>query len=217
MSPTHQTSEELLLRYAAGRLPPAPALVVASHLAVSPSSRAVLHAFDALGGALIEQAPLAAVSPGLFERTLAGIERPAPAGEPVRGRNHEHPATGISLPAPLARRNIGRWTWIGPGIRLARVAMQEDRDHNLVLLRVGAGRAMPRHSHSGEELTLVLKGSFHDEAGRHGTGDLIEEGEDTDHRPIIGDESECICLVSFEGPLRIRNWLARLAQPFIGL
>ena len=217
MSQAHQTSEELLLRYAAGRLPPAPALVVASHLAVSPSSRAVLHAFDALGGALIEQAPLAAVSPGLFERTLAGIERPAPAGEPVRGRNHEHPATGISLPAPLARRGIGRWTWIGPGIRLARVAMQEDRDHNLVLLRVGAGRAMPRHSHSGEELTLVLKGSFHDEAGHYQAGDLIAEDEDTDHRPIIGVEGECICLMSFEGPLRIRSWLARLAQPFIGL
>ena len=39
MTTSHKTSEDLLLRYAAGRLRPAPALVVASHLAMSKSSR----------------------------------------------------------------------------------------------------------------------------------------------------------------------------------
>lgn len=217
MSSSHQTSEDLLLRYAAGQLRPAPALVVASHLAMSPSSRSILNRFEEIGGALIEEQPIAELSPGLFERTVAGLDQ-APPEEPASSpRDHDSLAMGIALPGPLASRRIGPWKWLGPGMRFARVEMPEDPDHNLVLLRVPAGRALPEHSHSGTEVTLVLKGSFHDEAGRYLPGDLIEEDEETDHTPVVDEGGECICLASIEGPMRIKSWLGRLAQPFIGL
>jgi anti-sigma factor RsiW len=56
------TLDELLAAHAAGRLPPPVALVVASHLALSPESRRRHRAYEAVGGALleaIEPAPLA--------------------------------------------------------------------------------------------------------------------------------------------------------------
>ena len=43
---------------------------------------------------------------------------------------------------PLARREIGPWRWIGPGMRFARVEVPEDPDHNVILLRVGPGKAV---------------------------------------------------------------------------
>jgi putative transcriptional regulator len=217
MNTVHQTSEDLLLRYAAGQLRPAPALVVASHVAMSQSSRAILGQFENVGGVLIEEQPMAELSDGLFEQTLTQIGERAREETFAEAHDHGHLAMGIVLPEPLARRKIGPWRWLGPGMRFARIEMPEDPDHNLVLLRVPAGRALPEHSHSGEEVTLVLKGSFHDEAGRYMAGDLIGEDEETDHTPVVDDGGECICLASIEGSMRIKSWLGRLAQPFIGL
>ena len=217
MNFVNQTSEELLLRYAAGRLRPAPALVVASHLAMSPSSRQIVKRFEGIGGALLDEEPMAELSVDLFERTLAGLDLPVRPEKAAPARSHEALDMGIAIPEPLARRAIGPWKWLGPGMRFARVDMPEDPDHNLVLLRVPAGRAMPEHSHSGEEITLVLKGAFHDDSGRYATGDLIEEDEETNHIPVVDHDGECICLAAIEGPMKIKNWLGRMVQPFLGL
>lgn len=217
MSFTHQTSEDLLLRYAAGQLRPAPALVVASHLAMSPSSRRLVAGFESVGGAILDGEPMAELSAGLFDRTLALLDAPVRPERLAPPHGHETLDMGIAIPEPLARRSIGAWKWLGPGMRFARVDLPEDRDHNLVLLRVPAGRTLPEHSHSGEEVTLVLKGSFHDKSGRYGVGDLIREDEDTDHTPVVDMDGECICLAAIEGPMKIRNWLGRVVQPLLGL
>jgi putative transcriptional regulator len=217
MTFVHQTSEDLLLRYAAGRLRPAPALVVASHLAMSPSSRRIVAGFERVGGVLLEDELGASLSAGLFERTLSRLdEAPRPIDRaPVR--SHEALDMGIRIPEPLARRSIGPWKWLGPGMRYARIDMPEDPDHNLILLRVPGGRALPEHSHSAEETTLVLKGAFHDETGRYGAGDLVHEDQDTDHTPVVDADGECICLAAIEGPMKIRSLLGRMVQPFLGL
>jgi putative transcriptional regulator len=213
----NQTSEELLLRYAAGQLRPAPALVVASHLAMSSSSRRFVSGLEGVGGAILDEEPLAELSAGLFERTLAELDTPVRPESISPARSHEALNMGVAIPEPLARRSIGPWKWLGPGLRFARVDLPEDSDHNLILLRVPAGRALPEHSHSGEELTLVLKGSFHDEIGRYGAGDLILEDVHTDHTPVVDMDGECICLAAIEGPMKIKSWLGRMVQPFLGL
>jgi putative transcriptional regulator len=211
------TSEDLLLRYAAGKLSPAPALVVASYLAMSASSRRTVAAFETVGGAMLDSEPRANLSAGLFERTLAALDTPDRPVAAVPVRSHEGLDMGVAIPEPLARRSIGPWKWLGPGMRFARVEMPEDSEHNLVLLRVPAGRTLPQHSHSGEELTLVLKGSFHDDGGRYGVGDLVYEDEETDHTPKVDMDGECICLTALEGPMKIRSVLGRMFQPFLGL
>lgn len=217
MSAVNQTSEELLLRYAAGRLRPAPALVVASHLAMSPSSRKLLAHYEGIGGALLDGEPMAPLSAGLFERTLARLDAPVRPESAVPAPGHEALALGVSIPDPLAGRSIGPWRWLGPGMRFARVDMPEDPAHNVILLRVAGGRALPEHSHSGEEVTLVLKGVYRDEAGRYREGDMVVEDGETNHTPVVDGEDECICLISIEGPMRFRSWLGRMVQPFIGL
>lgn len=217
MSFVNQTSDELLLRYAAGKLRPAPALVVASHLAISSSSRRIVSSFEAVGGSLLEDAPLADLSPDLFERTLARLDVADVKAAPKPAPNHDALKLGIILPEPLAKRAIGPWRPLGPGLRCARIDMAEDPDHNLIMLRGQPRVALPEHGHSGEELSLVLKGSFHDEGGRYVVGDLLHEDQDSGHTPIVSDDGECVCLIAIEGRMRFKNWLLRLAQPWIGL
>lgn len=218
MSVVNQTSEELLLRYAAGKLRPAPAFVVASHLAISPSSRRLAAQFESIGGALLEREPPAELSPDLYERTLGRLDASSAAAD-IRSPmpNHDALAMGIALPPPLARRAIGSWRWLGPGLHCARIGMTEDPDHNLVLLRGQAGVTLPEHGHSGEELSLILKGSFQDENGRYGVGDLLYEDQDSDHTPVVTEGGECICLLAIEGRMRFKSWIARMAQPWTGL
>jgi putative transcriptional regulator len=217
MSHVNQTSEEVLLRFAAGKLRPAPALVVASHLALAPWSRRLVSGFESIGGGLVESEPPADLSPGLFERTLARLDDPR--APPVRTPAPDHAPLnlGIGLPGPLAERSIGSWRWLGPGLCCARVEMAEDPDHNLILLRGQARVALPAHGHTGEELSLVIKGSFDDEGGRHVVGDLIHEDQDSDHTPVVSGDGECICLLSIEGRMKFKSWILRMAQPWIGL
>lgn len=217
---THEdaTIDGLLMRYAAGNLSPAPALVVACHLAMSPTNRRLAHGLESIGGMLVDDAPIAPLSAGLFERTVAKLDQSVKRPDRMAlGPNQAANDKSMAMPAPLARRSIGRWKWLGPGMHYARVEMPEDPEHNLVLLRVPPGRNMPEHSHSGEEVTLVLKGAFHDDGGRYGVGDLILEDQKTSHAPRVDADGECICLAAIEGPMRIKGVIGRLIQPFIGL
>lgn len=216
MTISHFASDDLLLRYAAGRLSAAPSLVMACHLSMSEESRGRLDVLESLGGALLEEQPLATIAPDLFDRTLARLQDAAPTVALPR-YDHQRLGMGVDLPEPLRRCAIDRWRWMGPGMHFARIEMPEDPAVNLVLLRIGAGRTMPEHGHSGQELTLVLKGSFHDESGRYGVGDIAEEDDDTDHQPVVDDSGECICLASINGPMRPHGWIARMIQPLIGL
>ncbi|MBL6081381.1 cupin domain-containing protein [Belnapia sp. T18] len=60
---------------------------------------------------------------------------------------------------------------LAPGIRHA-VLLRGPDGETLRLLRIKPGTALPRHSHRGTELTLVLKGAFADETGHYGPGGL---------------------------------------------
>ena len=68
---------------------------------------------------------------------------------------------------------------------------------------------MLEHTHTGTELTLVLEGSFSHEGGRFGPGDFGYGDDEVDHRPIVGDEGPCLCLVAMTGDLRMNGFLSR--------
>ncbi len=212
----HHPSPELLARLTAGSLSPAAALVVESHLALCDDCASAYHALLPLGGLLLERLSPAELDARLFERTLARLDEPRPA--PVVTATHRPVRDlGLVLPAPIADRATSGWRWMGPGMAFARLDVPEDSRVSLVLLKIGANRRMPTHGHSGEELTLVLRGAFEDEHGRFAVGDLTEEDGDSHHTPLVTDGETCICLASIEGRLRPHGLIARLASSWIGL
>jgi putative transcriptional regulator len=76
---------------------------------------------------------------------------------------------------------------------------------------------MLEHTHSGIELTCVLKGSFNHVSGRFAPGDFDYGDETLDHQPIVGAEEPCVCLVAMTGELRMNGFFGRLIGPFVRL
>jgi putative transcriptional regulator len=87
----------------------------------------------------------------------------------------------------------------------------------LRLLRLAPGFTAPRHTHLGSEVTLVLQGEFSDHQGRYRRGDVCFADPSVDHRPSVGGEAVCLCLVYQEGPLRLTGPLGRWLNPFVNL
>jgi putative transcriptional regulator len=217
MTATRHPSPALLARLAAGTLSPATALVVEAHLALCDACADDYHDLLPLGGLLLERLTPAEVDTRLFERTLARLDEPRPAVVADPRPPRALPDLGITLPAPIADRATSGWRWMGPGMAFSRLNVPEDARVNLVLLKIGAGKRLPTHGHSGEELTLVLRGAFEDEHGRVAAGDLAEEDDDSHHTPVVIGDEACICLASIEGRLRPHGLIARMATALVGL
>ena len=77
---------------------------------------------------------------------------------------------------------------------------------------------MPLHDHTGLEMTLVLRGSYHVGDKRFGPGLLeLADKDVTNHQPMIDEGEDCICLVVTDAPIRLHSFIGRMIQPFIGL
>lgn len=209
----HHLTDDLLMAYAAGALPEAFNLVVATHVSLCDECRARLGAYEALGGAVLEETPEAAVSDGSLAATLALIRDRGkdPIVAPVR------PRAGDVFPAPL-RGYVGgdadavKWRSIGGGVRQA--ILPTSRAATVRLLYIPAGAAVPDHGHRGMELTQVLQGAFRDADARFGRGDIEVATEETQHKPVAEAGEDCICLAATDAPLRFTTMLPRIAQPF---
>jgi putative transcriptional regulator len=84
------------------------------------------------------------------------------------------------------------------------------------LLQVAPGRGVPHHGHHGEEMVMVLAGSYRDGAERFARGDVQLVGPETRHRPVAEPGEDCLCLAVIEGRLRFSNPLGRIFGPLLG-
>ena len=203
---THHIPDPMIAAYAAGSLPHAFSMVVASHLSYCRDCQAALGAHQAVGGALLEGADCVAMAQGAKCDLMALLDEPA-APAPV------YDAKGV-YPGPVMQSLKGRpprWRTLGMGVK--QDILFEDDFGSARLLYIPAGQAVPDHSHNGLELTLVLQGSFSDETGRFGVGD-VEIGDETlDHTPVADAGDPCICLAATDAPLRFKALIPRLLQP----
>ena len=209
-TPSHHPLDESLARLAAGSLDAGPRLVVATHLAGCPQCRARMRSFEAVGGALLEEFAPAGLSTDAFARTVARID--GPVRPPVEPKVFD-----ADMPAPLRHFPVGPWRFVHPGLRWRRLALPDDPNANVIMLRVAAGQRVPQHGHTGTEYTQVVKGGFSDSFGHYVQGDCIEMDEEVDHQPVVDRDGECIVLAAVEGRLRLHGWMGRLFQPLIGI
>lgn len=185
----------LMLDQAAGASTPARRLLVDTHLRLRPDARARARAFDTAGGVLLERLPPEPV----------GARLHTPPAPPARdGAMREARAL---VDAALQSPQHLHWRWRAPAMREIRLPMP-----GATLLRLAGGRGAPRHGHTGEELTLVLRGAYADQTGAYGPGDIAFAGIEHVHAPFTPDGEECVCLVVAEGGLRFHGVVARIAN-----
>lgn len=213
MTISHHPPEELLADFAAGKLEEAHQLVVGVHVAGCPRCARFVRAMEQLAGAALEEAEPVPTAPDAFDRIMSQIdESPADAKAPPLAADMDH-----DVPPALRGYRIGKRRRVAPGLSMRPIELSGSGQARAFLLRSAPGSRMLEHTHTGTELTLVLEGSFSHEGGRFGPGDFDYGDDEVEHRPIVGDEGPCLCLVAMTGDLRMNGLLGRLIGPFVRL
>lgn len=217
MMPSFHAGDELLMDYAAGPLAEPIAVLVATHLALCPACRARVEAFEAVGGALLENLGPEALDQSLRDSVLAKLDETDSEIAPTLSPRKPAPID-LRVPEPL-RGYLGGgldnlpWKPSGP---VDEVRILRDRPGvTSRLLRIKAGIAMPRHTHEGTELTLVLTGSFTDRGDHFLRGDVATADPSIDHCPVADPGEDCYCFIVNDAPLRLTGRLSRFLNPFI--
>jgi putative transcriptional regulator len=203
-TPRHHFDEALLIDYAAGSLPETLSILVATHLSLCPACRAAVADAEAVGGALLESLPPEALAPDALDKVLARIDAEAP-GEAAPEERGEG-----GLPPPL-RAYLGNdldaldWQSLAPGVDkvpLTPLSRTPWRPEEAVcLVRLLPGAVAPRHTHTGNEATVVVQGGFADDSGTYELGDAWIVDASVTHAPIALPGAPCLCLVYLEAPL----------------
>ncbi|HKZ95545.1 MAG TPA: ChrR family anti-sigma-E factor [Hyphomicrobiaceae bacterium] len=215
MTISHHPDVATLMSCAAGSQPESLAAVVASHISMCPQCAAEVQKLEQIGVALfdaIATAPVVREAPVVAARALEADE------DGSGGR----PAEPGDVPAPLVSL-VGRsldeiaWKWLGPGVWHYPIPLSRRAAGDLRLYKLAPGQAVPEHGHGGEELTLLLRGSYRDEMGEFRTGDVADLDDEVEHRPIADATAGCICLVAREKRARFKGLLARFVQLVTGI
>ena len=206
----HHPDETLLLDHAAGKLDPALALVIATHLSFCAQCASAVSLAERVGGILLGDIAPVALADGALEKTLARLAAQDSA-KPA--------AINDNTPAPL-RAFLGRgladvrWRKMGP--RLAYANLYRRGPVALRLLRGAPGANTGSHSHRGMEYTLVLKGGFTDVTGNYGPGDFQMASAAVNHDPVADAGEDCINLALTTASLRFDGLVPRLASRIFG-
>lgn len=204
------SAHELLLDYASGALHPAGALLASTHVAMRPSAARTVSAYEAIGGALIDDAEPVALSTGALNRALKTLE----ASPVARIAAPDAALDPLAMIAPDQRSAIA-WRSVLPGMDRFELNEVSTAEATASLVRLRAGRTIPEHGHTGREMTLVLDGAFEDASGRYEPGDIAIADESVEHRPSVDAAGDCVCLTVEEGALTVRRPVSELVRYFL--
>lgn len=217
----HHLQPETLMAHAAGTLPAAMALVVGCHIEGCARCRRELQSAESIGGRVLESMPAKPLTEGARNAVLARLDTAVTAApQSAVSMPLVDAAQGSFLPRMLkSLLNIDdynqlKWRKLAPGIEKFNLPLTEGKSF---LLRIGAGLAMPVHTHKGSELTLLLQGGYHDELGSFHVGDVADLDGSTEHQPVAFDDEACICLAGMDAGLKFRGWIPTLMKPITGL
>lgn len=219
----HHISDELLLDYATGNLAEGWSIAVATHLALCPACRDRLSFMEHTGGQLLQATEVEAE-----ETTSADSWSAMKAKLKTESTSHSAAARPVAtptdipvLPEPLRSYlggDVDRLKWKALGRGAYHIPIKTgDKESQVRLLKIPAGKPVPEHSHGGRELTLVLKGAFTDGEAVFKRGDIEEADETLTHQPVATQDEDCICLAVTDAPLKFKSLLVRLVQPVLGI
>jgi putative transcriptional regulator len=197
----HHPNEPSLLAYAAGTLPEALGLVVATHLAGCAACQTTVALAEAVGGALLESLPPEpmTVDAAAADKVLDSTRTPLPGVLPLLSPD---------LPPPLNRVGFGRWWRVGRGLRWRPMRASGTAWGGLLLVQPGS--SLPGHGHVGRELTCVLAGAFSDRGDVYRAGDVADP--DSDHAPLVAVGADpCLCVIASDG-IRLHGILGILQR-----
>ena len=209
---------ELFSAYAAGTLDAGLALLVETQSALRADIKDAVAQSEAVSGAILEMTEPAPMRAGALESALAQIDALEASAMTDRASRPDEDGEMDRLPEPLqhalaASGNRDSWSKAAPGIH--RIALDVGSEMEVELYRIQPDAAIPRHSHGGQEYTLVVSGGYTDASGSFGPGDLAVMGPEDTHQPV-GDAGEvCFALIVRGGGFRLTGVLG-VVQRILG-
>jgi putative transcriptional regulator len=211
-APSHHPNAGLLQAAAMGRLSPAVARMMTAHARLCVRCAAIVGRLESVAGAAFEEDAGIDLAPGALDHALSAVSREGRPAEP------ELPAALATIPAAvrdIVASALGKAAWRsgGPGLKIMDLALPPAAsDETFQLFRIEPGSGPPRHTHRGEELTLVLTGAFKDETGLYRPGDIAIGDASVTHRPIAEPGEVCYALAVTTAPLKFKGPLGILQR-----
>lgn len=216
----HHPSTNRLVSYAAGSLSFSQTLCISAHIEKCYKCRQAVKSLHEVGSELMANSQPAKVSDSLKSRVMSQIRQSdtddSATHEVVNRASVPNSIIPRSLRSKLSSDDIEslQWKRLGFGIKTVRVCTDLDGSQ-VDLIRIPPGGKIPNHKHTGEETTIVLKGSFSDDEGIYNVGDLIVRNTEHNHRPTASQDSECVCLTVLQKPIHLTGWLGKIINPVI--
>lgn len=227
--PEYHPEADMLLEYSAGNLPWAQSLAVSAHLQLCPHCRQQHQQLNRVGGSLLEQCTPQSIESSALQRLMGRIESSEEPGTNAEPREQKPvspaPERRIGNDPALAelpqvihkivKRNLPlKWRRISPALTATRLKTGQDK-YEVAFHRICRGGRTAEHDHRGEEIIVVLHGSFSDADGVYKQGDFLIRRPGEVHRPIATEDQECLCLSVVEAPVSVTGMLGWLVNPFL--
>jgi putative transcriptional regulator len=226
----YHPDSRFLTDFASANLPLSEAICVSVHLEYCGKCRAHVKQLSEVGAVLMESAEREPLAGESFDQVMASIDA-AKAEHKVSVECHleegiddapnAQGARLASLVSPRALKSllsVGfeklNWVQLGAQLRIAPLVV-DSGSRETAIYDIKAGGKLPDHEHRGEEITVLLKGSFSDAEGSYTLGDFIVRNKGEVHQPTVTQDMGCVCLVSLERPIKPRSWFYRLLEPYV--
>jgi len=208
----------MLNDYAAGALTGAFALPVSVHLEYCSKCRTQVRSLERVGAAMFEALEPSSVSDDALEKLFSRIDASLVA--PARSDQ----VSAVDFPVPSALRDLipskgfeaMKWRKVSKGLR-ASVLQYGDTGREVALHHIKAGARVTQHNHRGNEVTVVLMGSFSDKDGVYREGDFVMRGPGDVHCPTASQYDDCLCLSVLDAPVQLPGLIGMLARPLVRL
>jgi putative transcriptional regulator len=230
-SPQHHPDKNLLIEFAAGTLERAPAIAVKTHLHYCRQCTMEIRQLEEVGAALFlnnddnEQSTQVS-SDAHFSQLMSTIDEmettnsdannASPVSQTTKTK-YDLPSKYTALPdlvKTMMTSNPLKWQRSTTNLRSASLVADQDQ-YAVSLQKIRAGGQVPEHEHLGDEITVVLKGSFSDEDNIYQEGDFLAKSVGDKHRPMASSNEDCLCLSVEQAPVRLTGMFTRLFNPFI--
>lgn len=217
--PKYHPDTRFISDFAAGTLPLSQALCVSAHLHYCEECQGKVSQLTDLGAELFNDLEPLTMEKGFSDLMSRIKSLPTNDIETDPDRLKSKSRSDSVLPAALlklTKNDLDSLDWhaIGKHFRYTELNVN-DLARETSLLSIKAGGNVPKHRHKGDEITVVLKGSFSDQDGHYQVGDFIVRTQGEMHEPVAAQDEDCLCLSTLDAPIKMSNWIYRLLVPFM--
>ncbi len=208
----HHPAPELLAAFSAGSLQLSHALCISTHLEHCDECRSNLMRLNSMGANLMEELKPAKASENLKSSVLSMLDDEVTEATPVINRDSRVPRA-LQQFIPDDYDSL-QWHRVSPSIQTARLCT-DSNGSKVEMLRIKPGGQVPSHTHTGDEYTMLLEGSFSDESGVYKEGDFVVRDGRHKHKPMVTEDRECICLTVTDAPIEFTGFFTRWLNPIL--